>query len=266
MGSVLVQPVQRDVGPPPETPPLEPVTLTSRSGLRLAGWFARGELSRGGVLLMHAVRADRRMMLGRAAFLYAAGYSVLLFDFQSHGESEGEAVTFGHLEAQDAAAAVAWMRERLPGEPLAAIGVSLGGAASLLDPGPLDVDALVLEAVYADIHRAVASRLGMRFGAPGAWATPLLTMQLRPRLGIDADDLRPVDRIRDLRCPVLIVAGEVDRHTMLSQSMDLHRAAPEPKSLWIVPGAAHGDLHAHAPREYEQRVLAFLDVHLDRRP
>jgi uncharacterized protein len=35
-------------------------------------------------------------------------------------------------------------------------------------------------------------------------------------------------------------------------------AAPEPKEFWLVPGAAHVDLHAAAGPEYELRVLAFL--------
>lgn len=41
-----------------------------------------------------------------------------------------------------------------PGEKIGAIGQSLGGAAALLCPRPLQVDALVIEAVYPDIDGA----------------------------------------------------------------------------------------------------------------
>lgn len=262
MGTLLMRPAQRDIGPPPATLPLQDVTLASLSGFQLSGWFARAEPGRGGVVLMHALRSDRQGMLGRAAFLHAAGYSVLLFDFQSHGESEGEGMTFGQLEALDAVSAVAYLRERLPGEPIAALGVSLGGVACLLGPERLDVQALVLEAVYADIDRAVASRLRMRFGAAGAWLTPLLLMQLGPRLDIDAGELRPVDRIREVRVPMLLIAGDKDRRTTLAQSQDLYRSAPEPKEQWIIPGATHADFHAYATQDYESRVLRFLDKSL----
>ena len=34
------------------------------------------------------------------------------------------------------------------------------------------------------------------------------------------------------------------------------------KSLWIVPGAAHVDLHAFAPAEYERRVGSFMQERL----
>ena len=33
---------------------------------------------------------------------------------------------------------------------------------------------------------------------------------------------------------------------------------PEPKQLWLVPGAAHVDLDRFAGAEYERRVLDFL--------
>jgi hypothetical protein len=35
-------------------------------------------------------------------------------------------------------------------------------------------------------------------------------------------------------------------------------AAPEPKTLWVGPGAAHVDFHRFAAAEYEHRVLEFL--------
>ncbi len=48
-----------------------------------------GQKGKGAVLLLHGVRADRREMLNRARFLKEEGYSVLLIDLPSHGESDG---------------------------------------------------------------------------------------------------------------------------------------------------------------------------------
>jgi pimeloyl-ACP methyl ester carboxylesterase len=75
--------------------------------------------------------------------LHAHGFAVLLFDFQAHGESPGRRITFGHLEAMDAAAALDFLEQRLPRERVGAIGASLGGAAAVLADPPLRVDALV---------------------------------------------------------------------------------------------------------------------------
>jgi len=201
-------------------------------------------------------------MVGRAEFLHANGYSVLLVDLQAHGESEGDQITFGLLEAEGVHSAVEFLRDRLPGEPIGAIGTSLGGAACLLGSEPLQVDALVLEAVYPDVKQAIRNRLQIRFGWVGGWLAPLLTVQIRPRLGIDAEQLRPVDRISDIVAPVLIVAGEKDRRTSLAESSALYSAAPNPKEMWVIPGAFHVDFHRHAPDAYETRVLEFFGKHM----
>ncbi|MBO9663883.1 alpha/beta hydrolase [Dokdonella sp.] len=61
-----------------------------------------------------------------------------------------------------------------------------------------------------------------------------------------------------MHVPLLLIAGERDRHATLEQSQALYEAANEPKQFWGVTGAAHGDLHAYAKAEYERRLLAFL--------
>jgi fermentation-respiration switch protein FrsA (DUF1100 family) len=210
------------------------------------------------VLLLPGVRANRLSMVDRARFLRAAGYSVLLIDFQATGESPGDAVTFGWREREDVRAAVAYLRAQCAPEPVALIGTSLGGAAALLATPPLQVDALVLEAVYPTLAEATRNRVELRLGRLGRPLAPLLLMQLGPRLGVTAAQLRPIDHVGAVRAPVFVVAGAVDRHTTPAETRRLFAAAPEPKSLWLVDGAAHVDLHRHAGREYERRVLAFL--------
>ena len=210
------------------------------------------------MILMHGVRANRLSMVERARLFLGAGYSVLLFDFQAHGESPGEHITFGALESWDARAALDLVHREFPGQPAVAVGSSLGGAAAVLAGPPLDLDALVLESVYPTVEEATENRLRIRFGPLGRPLTPLLLVQLKPRLGIDPASLRPIDRIGKVRCPVLVISGLEDRHTTPDQTRALFARAPEPKQLWMVPGAAHVDLYQFAPEEYRRRVLGFL--------
>ncbi|HEV2861134.1 MAG TPA: alpha/beta fold hydrolase [Pyrinomonadaceae bacterium] len=260
MGGALSGPSRAVVGPPP--PELNARAVEFGGGLR--GWLLRGREGGGAVVLMHGVRASRLQMLGRARFLQAAGYTVLLFDFQAHGESAGDNVTFGYLESRNARAAVEFVRASAPGERVGVIGVSLGGAAAVLAEPPLDAQALVLELVYPTIEQAVADRLAMRLGRRAAVFGPLLTAQLRPRLGFGPEALRPVARVGALAAPKLFVAGAEDRHTTIEESRQLFAAAAEPKEFWPVEGAGHEDLHALLGREYEQRILDFFGKHLRR--
>jgi len=259
LGSVLSAPANCLVGPPPTSLGAESVTFASDSGSRIAGWLIRGTAGRGAVILAHSVRANRLELVDRASFLRQAGYSVLLFDAQAHGESPGQHITFGYLESLDARAAVGFLRSQLPAQRIGYLGVSQGGAAALLGSEPLAVDALILEAVYPTLREAVVNRIAIRLGFLAEPVAPLLLLQFRLRLGIDPDSMAPIEGIRRIRAPLLLIAGERDRHTLLSQSQRLFEAAPQPKVLWVVPGAAHVNFYRSSPAEYEQRILAFCD-------
>ena len=141
---------------------------------------------------------------------------------------------------------------------MAAVGTSLGGAAAILAEPPLPLRAMVLESVYPTIEEGTANRLRIRFGPLGPPLAPLLLAQLRPRLGISPAGLRPIDRIGRVQCPVFILSGTRDEHTTADETRALFARAGEPKLLWLMPGAAHVDLHQFAAREYERRVLGFL--------
>ena len=153
------------------------------------------------------------------------------------------------------------------------VGSSLGGAAALLGPAPLAVDALVLEAVYPDIGNAIANRIravlspaigATLAGLAAGVLTPMFELLLPPIIGVHPGDLRPFDRIGTIFAPVLIAAGTHDDRTTLAESRTLFERAPEPKRFWAVEGAGHVDLEACAPAEYRQRVLGFLSERLAR--
>lgn len=262
MGGDLAEPRMRSVETPPHDLPLEALRIPRTDGGEVAAWFAAGKASQGGILLVHGIRADRRQMLDRARFLFAAGYSVLLIDLQAHGETPGEQITFGFRESADVHAAAAFLKTRVDGRPIGVIGVSLGGAAALLGESPVDADAVVLEGVYSAIGQAAGNRLAMRFGKIGRWLAPLLVWQVEPRIGIDPDDLAPIVAIRRLEAPVMIIAGTEDRRTRLDESKALYWQATSSKRLWLIHGARHEDFHRHSTVEYERRVVRFFGDHL----
>jgi uncharacterized protein len=261
-GEWLSRPAARYVGAPPAALNASAVRLPLAGGGHVAGWHAPGATGGGAVLLLHGVRSDRRQMLGRARFLQAAGYGVLLVDLPAHGESPGERITFGARESAGAAAALAYLRATTPGERVGVIGISLGAASLVLArPAPAPA-AVILESMYPTIDEAVADRLALHVGSAARALAPLLLAQLPWRLGVGADALRPIDALPALRAPLLMASGREDRHTPWAETERLLRAASEPKEVWAVEGAAHVDLHVHTPAEYERRVLRFLGRHL----
>jgi len=102
----------------------------------------------------------------------------------------------------------------------------------------------------------------MRLGRWAGILTPLLTFQLKPRLGISSDVLKPIEKVCEISIPKLFIVGAEDQHTTLQESKEMFAAAAEPKELWIVEGAKHTDLYADSREEYEHRVLSFFKSRL----
>lgn len=261
-GSYLTRPARASTGAPDPALRAQKLTIESAAGVKLSAWFVPGSSGTGAILLLHGIRANKRAMLPRAQFLNALGFSVLLVDLQAHGESEGDLISFGYREGADVSGSIRRLRELAPGERLGVLGTSMGAAALAFSDAHESLAAAVIEALYPGIEDAVANRLRLRFGSAGTWLEPLLLAQLSPRLGITPAQLRPIERVLSLRCPVLLVHGEQDRHTTIEEGGRIFAALPGPKEFYLLPGAAHVDLHGFGGKEYEQRVGDFFARHL----
>lgn len=261
VAGALVAPCPSIVGDPPRDMDAVSFSVPSDSGSTIQGWHVRSDADRAVVVLLHGIRGSRMAMTDRARMLHAAGYSIVAIDLQAHGESPGKAITAGHLEKFDVQAAVAFAKRQHPGAPLAVVGVSLGGAAAVLG-SPLGIDALVLEAVYPSIDVAIHNRVAKKLGPLSPVAEAILLWQLKARLGISPSQLRPIEHVPAVGCPILILSGLADEHTTVSDTQALFDAAVAPKEMWLVDRAAHVDLFGLEPAQYEDRVLGFLARYL----
>jgi len=240
--------------------PVETVTIPSKSGARLAGWFLKGS-GQGAVLLLHGIYSNRLVQAERMRMLHDAGYSTLAIDFQAHGESAGGIITLGARESLDARSALAWLRSRLPGEPVAVLGISMGGSAALIGP-PIDADALIIESAPSDMALAITNRLALAFGPAGRMFAPMVRTAIRVGAGVDVDGLRPIDGIASAPVPIFVMTGAEDKKTTVEESRAMFAKAKSPKSYWEVPGAWHVDLAAVGGAAYWERLRAFLDASL----
>jgi fermentation-respiration switch protein FrsA (DUF1100 family) len=91
-------------------------------------------------------------------------------------------------------------------------------------------------------------------------------VQIPLRLDIGVHELRPIEAIKTARAPLLIASGTEDLSTRWAETEQLYAAAPEPKTLWPVPGAGHEDLHDFDTRAYRGKLLPWLQSHLRKTP
>jgi pimeloyl-ACP methyl ester carboxylesterase len=230
----------------------EVVTITTRDGVRLAGWL----LPRPGapaVVLLHGYPADKADMLPLAAAL-APEFTVLLYDQRYFGASEGHATTIGHRERGDLARAIDLLAARGV-QRVGVFGFSLGGAVALMtaaeDPR---VAAVTAYAPFADLVT-----LGHELYW---WMGPLrypfvATVRLWSRLvlGVDVARPSPAEAAARLTIPVWLVHSRADDQIPFSHAERLGAVlARNPRAVVEAVDGPHGAL----PDAFHARLAEFF--------
>ena len=246
-------------------PSLEPVEFHSQDGTRLAGWLAVGSRNEA-VVLLHGYGCQRQEMLPHADMLHSAGFTVLLFDLRNRGESGGEFVSFGFFEQEDALAAVDYLNSRddLDELRIGMLGLSQGGAVAIFAAAASqEVLAVVAEAPFRSVDSAVAQSFTHFIGLPAFPFAPITVWLTELRIGIDSGQIVPERTVSELSPrPILIFHGQDDETISPADSEAVFAAAGEPKELWLIPGAGHGEGATTVPEEYRERIVAFFEDNL----
>jgi pimeloyl-ACP methyl ester carboxylesterase len=242
------------------------VEIGAGDGARLrASLFMPEHWNSGAVLILHGISDSRGSEIGFAHLFLARGYVVLTPDNRAQGESGGNYVTYGVLEAGDVHRWVSWLiAERHPGK-IFGLGESLGGAVLIqslaVEPR---FSAIVAECSYSSLERLARDRVAQRLplprevgrmlAAPVVWAA---FAYARLRYGLDFRNASPEAAVARSSTPVLLIHGLNDTKTSPEHSGILAASNPQSTTLWLVPGAGHTGAYAAAPSEFEHRVLDF---------
>lgn len=241
--------------------PLKNITFTTSDAENISGWLVPAPASKRAIVLLHGYTGNRKHMLPRARFFRELGYTVLLYDARACGESSGDAITFGYRERHDLIAAVKLLKDR-GCDQIACLGVSQGGATILFAAKELEgVKCVICESVYDEMTNAVDRRIRRFTLMPGSVGACLMVPFAEHRLDLGIDDVKPIDHIAKLPCPVFVISGERDDRTWPEDTQRLFEAAREPKELWMISEARHQDLFGFP--EYQTRVKAFLQHHIE---
>jgi alpha-beta hydrolase superfamily lysophospholipase len=241
--------------------PASDLTLSTPDGMSLGATYWPGKNPNSpGVLLLHGLGESRQALAANADWLARQGFAVLTIDFRGHGQSSDAPHSFGLGESIDAQTAFDWLKQSQQGAPVGAIGVSLGGAAILLGKdGPIPADAIVLQAVFPDIRRAIRNRIAAHLPTPLAYAfEPLLSYQAPPRFGVWPDQISPLASLKSYKGPVLIIGGANDSFTPPAESREMLEAAAGHKEFLLLRGLNHFQAAAAKSDQYRAEILKFF--------
>jgi fermentation-respiration switch protein FrsA (DUF1100 family) len=231
----------------------ERVEFNAADGTPLFAWFlpARGA-PRGTVLFLHGNAENISTHFAAVAWMPAAGFNVLAFDYRGYGASQGRPTLSGVQLDIDAAMRVLLGRADVDPQRIVVFGQSLGGALAIYyvahSKERVHVRALVTDSAFSDYRLITQEKLA---STPLTWA-----FQWLPRFTVD-DAYSPQAAVKGLApIPFLLIHGEEDEIVPPEHSKRLYAAAAEPKEIWVVPGAGH--IQALKERAMRERLAAFL--------
>jgi uncharacterized protein len=242
------------IGAPPSADYRE-VAFRASDGLRIAGWY-RPSQNGAAVLLVHGGGGDRTGAVRHARMLVRHGYGVLLYDARGRGESEGSPNGYGWKWTKDIAGAMAFLEHRPDVRPdrIGALGISTGA----------DV-ILEAAATRTDLHAVVTD--GAAAGSFADWKrlqgvtamTPMFWSQFAALRVLTGDQPGPAlaDLVPRIRAPLLLISA--DRHEERDFNVKYERLSRGHARHWNLPDTLHTHGLRDHPREYERRVVGFLD-------
>jgi uncharacterized protein len=243
-----------------ETYNAQPVHFMTEDNLRLSGLFIVNPDAQYTMLLCHGYRSAKEAMYKAVTLCPKA--NILLFDFRSHGESQGDMISIGHYEQKDIAAAVQFLRhnEQTKQLPLIGFGFSMG-AASLIGAAARGVvfDGLILDSSFARLDAQLARVFQRKTGLPTFPFMPVAQWMFEYIAHYRVDQVSPADMIAHISCPLLIVHSHDDDFTPVYNAHELYEKATVPhKELWLVSHSQHGKIVKEHGTQYGKRIDDFL--------
>lgn len=235
---------------------LSPATSEAAKRDRIHGWWiptsanseSRTTQAAPDVLLyLHGNSGAVDVNLNHAARFQRWGLSVLLIDYRGYGLSTGPFPSEQRVY-QDAETAWQYLvnTQKIAPHRIVIYGHSLGGAIAInLASHHPDAAGLIVESSFTSIE-AMANDQGQY---------SLIPVNLILHQRFDS-----IQKAPKLEMPTLFVHGLQDTEIPYQMSEQLYQSAPDPKQLWLVPGAGHANTASLYETEYRDRIRQFIHL------
>ncbi|NEX16556.1 MAG: alpha/beta hydrolase [Halochromatium sp.] len=237
----------------------ESLDFSTLRGRSLKGWLLPAADATQTVIILHGWGSNAEQMLPLAQPLHRAGLNVLLFDARNHGASDGDSFSSLPRFAEDLGAAIAWLQRQHPSRSMqiAVLGHSVGAGAALFEATRnSQINAVISIGAFADPAQ-LTERYLARLHLP-RFIVELTKRYVEWVIGHRFATIAPVNSIRHIPCPVLLVHGDQDRTVPIEDAERIAAAAdPAQVRLLVIAGAGHDSvdkIETHA-----DELLAFLE-------
>ena len=175
--------------------------------------------------------------------LHSLGYNVLLMDYRGFGKSSGGKPSEKKVY-EDAEASWQYLLRQRHVKPQKTFiyGHSLGGAIAMdLAVRHPEAAGLIIESTFTSMQAMSELEYGF------------LPVELLLNQRFEA-----LKKIAQLKIPVLLIHGTLDKKVPVQMARQLYEAAPQPKTLVLIEGGEHGNSATVGWVQYRDALSAFM--------
>jgi fermentation-respiration switch protein FrsA (DUF1100 family) len=210
------------------------IKLKSSDGARISATYMENPAARLTILFSHGNAEDIGDIAPLLEQIRDAGFSVLAYDYQGYGTSQGRPSEQHAYDDEDAA--YSYLTETLHVQPnnIMVFGRSVGTGPATYLASRRPVAGLILQSPFMSAFR-VMTRVSV----------------------LPFDRFNNLQRIKAVHCPVLVIHGTQDTVINIYHGKKLFEAANEPKRFLWVEEANHNDVEVVAGSGYVHVLKAF---------
>lgn len=233
--------------------------FTVYNDIELEAWYIPNREAKGLILMFHGYAVSKATLLPEAQVFSQMGYDVFLVDFRGSGGSNQYDTSIGFYEADDVAASLKYVQQKLRPDKIIFYGQSMGGVAILRAIAEKEVKAerVIIEAVFDTMVSTVANRFRM-MGLPAYPGAHLLVLWGSLISKVPGFKHNPVKYAAQVDCPILIMHGSADERATLAQAQSVFEQVRSEKRFEAFVGVGHESYLVANPEQWQEIIRQFL--------
>jgi len=247
---------------------LKDTTIINPEGKRLHAYYvAASQPTAKTAVVVHGY-TDNAIRIMQIGYMYNhdLGYNILLPDLQYHGLSEGDAIQMGWKDRLDV---LQWMdvANGIYGDSTRMVvhGISMGAATTMMvsgEPQKEYVKCFVEDCGYTSVWDEFAQEIKEQFGLPEFPLLYVASQICKQKYGWSFKEASSLKQVNKCHLPMLFIHGDADTYVPTWMVYPLYEAKPDPKELWVVPGATHAASYTKNKEEYTTKVKVFVGKYI----
>lgn len=241
--------------------------ITTRDSVRLVGYFikAKTTISKGTVIILHGIGANKESQIGIAEYLSSNGFNSIIFDLRAQGESGGNYCTYGYYEKYDVSDFIDGVNKEIPDSgPIGIMGTSLGGAIAIQAMAYDDrIKCGVVVSTFSSLNEVVYEYMKSILHMPFKFVSDLALTEAGEIAKFPTEKINPIDFACKIEQPILVIHGSKDDRININNGKSIYaKIKSAEKSFYEVKNAMHNDISMVGGIQYLSEILKFFNQKL----